>query len=300
MQEKNTPKVKILGINASPRHATTEWGVKLALQAAESLGYVETDYVCLGDYDLKPCTGCMKCFGWQHPAEEGLQCYEWKDDTGILLQKMVEMDGLIFGTPVYTLGVTSLARILMEKAHMFGPMSFTRAARWLAYKPCGAITVGGVAIAGQESCALSIWHWATGLAMLPVGSWPTVDDPNPQNSEHGGMVSTVDARTIYGKNALSREACRTVPPTQGIRNERCLRNVGRQVAVTAMVTKLGRQTFYERSLKEPNFQSFVKYSVRPKPGSWIDKLTKEGKVIYAGKGKEDEEYEEPERLSAKK
>jgi len=298
MTEKNTEKVKILGINASPRHATTEYGVELALEAAEAQGYVETEYVCLGDYDLKSCSGCMKCFGWQHPADEGLRCYEWNDDTEILMKKMVEMDGLVFGTPVYTLGVTSLARILMEKCHMFGPMSFSRGARMLAYKPIGAITVGGQAIAGQEACARDIWYWAVGIAMIPVGSWPTVEDPNPQNASHGGLVTTVDARIIYGKNALSKEACRTIPPTQGSRNERCLRNVGRQVAVTAMITKLGRQEFLKQGLEEPHFQSFVRYSVKPKPGSWVDKLVKEGKVIYLGKGKEGEEYEEPARLAA--
>jgi multimeric flavodoxin WrbA len=291
-------KVKILGINGSARHATTEWGVKLALEAAESLGYVETEYVCLGDYHLVPCTGCMKCFGWQHKADEGLRCYEWNDDTQVLFEKMVEMDGLILGCPIYTLGVNSLTRIFMEKAHMFGPMSFGRGARMLAYKPCAAITVGGQQVAGQEAAGLAIWHWAVGIAMIPVGSWPTVEDPNPQNSNHGAFVTTTDARTIYGKDALSRAACRTVPPTNGIRNERCLRNTGRQVAVTAMITKMGRQSFL-KEYDEPRFQSFVKYSVKPKPGSWIEKLMKEGKVIYIDKGMEGEEYAEPKRMLAK-
>jgi len=298
MKESNTEKIKILGINTSARHATTEWGVKLALKAAESLGYVETEYVCLGDYDLKPCTGCMKCFGWQHPADEGLRCYEWNDDTHILLKKMVEMDGLILGTPVYTLGINALGRMFMEKCHMFGSLSFGRGERMVAYKPVGAIAVGGQAISGQEACAVSIWYWAIGLGMLPVGAWATVDDPNPENANLAGLVSTVDARVIYGKDALSKAACRTVPPTQGVRNERSLRNVGRSVAVTTMIVKLGRKAFLESGLKAPQFQGFVKYSVKPKPGSWLDKLMKEGKVAYVGKGKEGEKYQEPERMHA--
>lgn len=297
MPAKDPNKVKILGIGGSARHATTEWGVELALKAAESLGYVETEYVSLADYNLKPCTGCMKCFGWHHPADEGLRCYEWNDDTQVLLEKMVDMDGLVIGVPIYTLGVNSLARIFMEKCHMFGPMSFGRGAHMLAYKPCGVITVGGQAIAGQEAGGLAIWHWAVGIAMLPVNAWPTVQDPNPQNATHGGFVTTVDARTIYGKNALSREACRTIPPTQGIRNERCLRNVGRQVAVTAMITKTGRKTLLEGGFQEPQFQSFVRYSVKPRPGSWVDSLVKKGKVVYVDKGMEGEEYQEPERMA---
>ncbi len=188
-------KVKILGICGSARHASTEWGVKLSLKTAEKLGYVETEFVNLGQYKLVPCVGCMKCFGWHHPADaERPKCYELEDDTEELLTKMMESDGLIFGTPIYTLGVSSLSRILMEKAHMFGPMSFTKFSGRMRYKPIGVITVGGVDTAGQEVCAQDMWMWAQGLGMVPVGSWPTREDPNPQASVHGGLVSTVDAK----------------------------------------------------------------------------------------------------------
>ena len=63
---------------------------------------------------------------------------------------------------------------------MFGPMSFSRGARMLAYKPCGAITVGGQATAGQEAGALAIWHWAIGIAMLVMGSLVSPNRPDPQ------------------------------------------------------------------------------------------------------------------------
>ncbi len=289
-------KIKILGINGSPRHASTEWATKLALEGAESVGYVETELVSLADYNLKPCTGCMKCFGWQHPADEGLRCYEWNDDTQILMEKMLEMDGLIFGIVVYTHGINSLSRILMEKCHMFGPQSFGRGARMLAYKPAGAVVVGGQNHGGQESTLMAFVDWAMAVAMYPVGPWPTREDPNPVNSTIGGIVSSTDGRVIYGKDALSKEACRTVPPTMGSRNERTLRNTGRNVANAALLTKLGKQALYDQGYKEVEFQSFVRYSVKPKPGSWVDKLIKEGKVIYVGKAEKGEEYQEPERL----
>jgi multimeric flavodoxin WrbA len=291
-------KVKILGINGSPRHATTEWAVEMALKAAESMGYVETELVSLGDYDLKPCTGCMKCFGWRHPADEGLRCYEWNDGTQALMEKLVEMDGLIFGMVVYTHGINSLARILMEKCHMFGPQSFGRGAHMLAYKPAGGILVGGQNHGGQEGCLRDFVDWVMAMDMHPVGAWPTRYDPNPVNSTIGGIVSSTDSRIIYGKNALSKEACRTVPPTMGSRNERTLRNVGRNVAFTTLMAKLGRQAVREHGFEEPDFQSFVQYSVKPMRGSWVDKLMKEGKVKYVNKGSEGEEYKEPDRLSA--
>ncbi len=277
-------RVKILGISGSARHASTEWGVKLALSAAETMGYVDTEFVSLGNYKMVPCTGCMKCFGWQHPADAKTPwCYDAEDDSGIIMGKMMDADGLIIGTPVYTLGMTGLMRVLLEKSHQFGPMSFTKFAGMLRNKPVGAITVGGVDIAGQEAVAGDIWIWAIGLGILPVGTWPTVDDPNPQASEHGGIVSTVDGRAIYGKDALSKAACRTIPPTQGSRNERALRNVGRHDSYVAKLTKMGKVAFEESGLKAPNPISFNTYSVKPKKGSWIQKLIDDGRVTYRPK-----------------
>ncbi len=276
-------KVKILGLSCSPRHANTELAVKESLKTAEEMGYADTEYVSLADYKLVPCIGCMKCFGWQHPADGGLECYEFNDDTGILLHKMNDSDGIIFGTPVYTLGVTALAKILMDKASMFGPMSFTRYAGTMRNKPMGVITVGGGDSAGQEHVAEDIWIWALAIGMLPLGSWPTREDPVPQSGNHGAMLSTVDARNVYAKEGITKEATRTIPPTQGSRNMRAVRNVGRHTAYVAMLTKLGKQRFAEIGFKEPDAFSFPRYSVKPKPGSWIQKLIDEGKMVYVPK-----------------
>ena len=59
-------RVKILGICACRGLAVQE-----SLSAAKSTGYTDTEYIWLSDYEIKPCTGCMKCFGYQHPADGG-------------------------------------------------------------------------------------------------------------------------------------------------------------------------------------------------------------------------------------
>ncbi len=276
-------RVKILGICCSPRHANTELAVKEALKTAGEMGYADTEYVSLADYKMQPCSGCMKCFGWQHPAEEGLKCYEFNDDSGIILHKMYESDGVIFGTPVYTLGPTALARLLMDKAHMFGPMSFTRYAGTMRNKPMGVIAVGGGDSAGQEHVGGDIWAWAIAIGMLPLGSWPTTEDPNPQNSSHGAFPTTTDARSVYAKDGITKEATRTIPPLQGWRNMKAVRNVGRHTAYVALMTKLGKERIKELGLKEPSGLPWKKYSVKPKPGSYVEKLIKEGKIEFVSK-----------------
>ena len=277
-------KVRIFGICGSARHASTEWAVKLSLQTAESMGYVETEYVNLGELNLVPCVGCMECFGWHHPADaEHPKCYKFNDDTEMVLTKMMESDGVIFGSPVYTLGMTALSRIITEKCHMFGPMSFTKFSGRMRGKPLGVITVGGGDTAGQEPVLQDFNLTGAGIGMVPVGTWPTRDDPNPQACVHGGAVSGVDAKSIYGATNLSKESCRTVPPTQGTRNEHCLRNLGRHMAVDAMTLKMGRKAFAASGLKAPELIPFPRYSVKPLKGSWIQHLIDIGKVEYVKK-----------------
>lgn len=270
--------VHILGISASPRRANTDLAVKEALKAAEELGsFVRTEFLALRDYDIKPCTGCMKCFGWMAPAEDEWQCYDHQDDSAILVKKLGACDGLIFGSPVYATDVTALARIFMEKTP-YGFNTFTRWSGALRHKPVGAITVGGADIEGQEFAAMCIWRWALRMNMLPVGSPPTLDDPQPTASVSAAMLSAVDARSVYAANAITKEATRTTPPTQGARNMRSVRNLGRNVAAVALEVKAGQQALAEAGISLPSTFSFKRYSVKPKEGSYIDKLVKEGEV----------------------
>ena len=97
-------KIKILGISGSPRkNGNTASMVKYTLQQAESMGYVETEYQTLADYDFKPCTGCMRCFGANCPADDPYLCYDHPGD-GIehLAPKVAECDGLLLGYPIYS------------------------------------------------------------------------------------------------------------------------------------------------------------------------------------------------------
>ncbi len=50
--------------------------------------------------------------------------------------------------------------------------------------------------------------------------------------------------------------------------------------MSAMMMKLGKLACAEADVKTPNSQYFVRYSIKPKPGSVIDKMVKEGKVTY--------------------
>lgn len=145
------PKVKILGISGSPRRDGNTTGmVKYCLEYAEGMGYAETEFLSLADYNFKPCNGCMKCFGFMAPDDGQYKCYEYDDDIKLIAPKVAECDGLLLGFPIYTGGPPSLFRNFHEKLHHFGPMSFTRWSGALRYKALGLISQGGQVYGGQE------------------------------------------------------------------------------------------------------------------------------------------------------
>ena len=274
-------KVKILGISGSPRRdGNTAGMVKYCLEWAKTMGYVETEYLSLADYKLVPCTGCMKCFGFMAPADDEYKCYEFDDDIKILAPKVAECDGLLLGFPGYSGGVPSLFRVFMEKLHHFGPMSFTKYGGRLRYKAMGIISQGGQLYGGQEFNYYYMSAQGSILGMYIANAWPTVDAPMPSSTFLGGILTTIDGSVIYGKNAWKKEGTRTVPPLAGARNERTLKNLGRHLAEAAMVMKLGREAFRQADFKETEIRSFTKYSVKPKKGSYVDKMIEEGKVTF--------------------
>jgi|GEM_PF-207086 len=275
-------KVKILGISGSPRkNGNTSSMVKYTLEQAQTMGYVETEYETLADYDFKPCTGCMRCFGYNAPADDGYRCYDHPGDgIEILAPKVAACDGLLLGYPIYSGGEPGLFRIFMEKMSHFGPMSFTKHANGLKYRALGIIAQGGQVYGFQETCFMHTSALGSVLGMYVTNAWPTTDAPMPSSTFFGGILTTVDGSAIYGKEAWRKEATRTVPPASGSRNERSLKNLGRHLAESSMVMKLGRDTFRRAGYKETEAIPFTKYSVKPKPGSYVERLIKEGKVEF--------------------
>lgn len=252
--------------------------VRYCLEFAETMGYVETEYLSLADCKLYPCIGCAKCFGPDAP-DAPYRCYAHPDDDiKTIIPKMVECDGLLLGFPVYVAGVPSLFRMFHEKCAIFGPMSFSPYACGMRYKALGVISQGRMLYGGQEINHFRVAEMAVHWGALVAAAWPTRDAPMPQSSWIGGMITTIDAKDIHKKNAWTEAETNTVPPIQGIRNERTLKNLGRWLAVNAMVMKVGRTTFKQAGYAEPEIVAFPRYQGKPKKGSYFEKMVKEGKI----------------------
>lgn len=103
--------MKTIVINASPRRKwNTAQLMKEAANGAESVG-AEVEYIDLYKLDLH---GCMSCLICKKEGKERCKCY-WKDDLSPLIEKILDADNLIIGSPIYLSEPTSHYRALLER-----------------------------------------------------------------------------------------------------------------------------------------------------------------------------------------
>jgi len=118
--------MKILGLSCSPRKGgNTVILLEEALSGAQQEG-AETELFSVSGKDIRPCDGCYAC-------RTG-KCHI-KDDMQPLYDKMVEADGIIFGTPIYYYSMTGQAKIIIDR--------MLALERRLANKVGGVIVVAG-------------------------------------------------------------------------------------------------------------------------------------------------------------
>lgn len=123
--------MKILGLSCSPRKmGNTAILVSEALDGAKKEG-AEIELFSLSSKEIKPCDGCFTC------SENG-KCHI-DDDMQTVYQKLLEADGIIFGTPIYFYSIASQAKALMDRTLFLSYRTTTK----LANKVAGVIVIAG-------------------------------------------------------------------------------------------------------------------------------------------------------------
>lgn len=99
--------MKILLINGSPRRTGN---TAAALQKLAEKLNPEHDVEFLQSYSLAvtPCFSCFQC------KTNGGFCVQ-KDDTNTWLQKVYDADCIVFGTPVYWMGMSGQLKLFIDK-----------------------------------------------------------------------------------------------------------------------------------------------------------------------------------------
>lgn len=102
---------KILGVVGSPRrNGNTHILVSRILEGAHSEG-AAGDILFLNEVTIRECDGCHTCWA-------GTECGKG-DDMNRIYPRIIESDGIIFGTPVYWYGPTALMKGFIDRLVYF-------------------------------------------------------------------------------------------------------------------------------------------------------------------------------------
>jgi len=102
--------MKTLGISGSPRAGgNTDFLVQTALKVLEEQG-IETEFISLADRPIKPCTACEGC-----RTAEGVRCVQEDPAFEGMIERFIEADGVLIGSPVYFGSATPQTMALLDR-----------------------------------------------------------------------------------------------------------------------------------------------------------------------------------------
>lgn len=101
--------MKVLGFNGSSRkNGNTAIIIGKVFDELNKYG-IKTELIQLTDYEIQPCRGCFACKGRGN-------CVFAKDGFVEIFSRMVETDGIILGSPVYSADVSAKMKAFLERA----------------------------------------------------------------------------------------------------------------------------------------------------------------------------------------
>ena len=103
--------MKILGINGSPnKNGNTKLLIESVFAPLREAGF-ETELFQLGGKQVHGCTACLKCREILNQ-----RCHIKNDVINECIQKMIEADAIILGSPVYFADITTEMKALIDVA----------------------------------------------------------------------------------------------------------------------------------------------------------------------------------------
>jgi multimeric flavodoxin WrbA len=145
--------MKILAISGSPRKdGNTVNLLSEALKGAAKEGS-ETELFSVSGKTIAPCDACISC------RKTGKCCID--DDMEELYAKMLEADGIIFGTPIYLYGMAAQTKAIIDRTFA---LDHNQTA--LANKVGGIVVVA--ASLGVLQAVKDLYFYIISMQMLPA------------------------------------------------------------------------------------------------------------------------------------
>jgi len=103
--------MKAIAINGSPRKGgNTEILLKQVLAPLKEAGW-ETEFIQLGGKPIRGCQACYNCF-----KKKNSRCSQKDDFFNQCMEKMIEADAIILGSPTYFTDVSAEMKALLDRS----------------------------------------------------------------------------------------------------------------------------------------------------------------------------------------
>lgn len=103
--------MKVVAFNGSPRkEGNTAQAINIIFEELRREG-IETEMIQLGGKRLSGCLACYKC-----AENKDSSCIIKDDEINSFIQKMIEADGIIIGSPTYFSNVSTEVKALIDRA----------------------------------------------------------------------------------------------------------------------------------------------------------------------------------------
>lgn len=117
--------MRVIAVNGSPRkNWNTATLLQKALDGAKSVG-AQTEIIHLYDLNFK---GCISCFACKRKNTKNAGHCAMRDDLTDVLEKVLESDVLLLGSPIYFGNVTAVIRSFLERL-LFSNLSYNEGHR---------------------------------------------------------------------------------------------------------------------------------------------------------------------------
>jgi len=220
-------KIKILGIvGSAKKDGNTAKLVAKALEGAVAIPNVETELYELAGKNIAHCLACFKCM------EKG-QCVI-KDDLDVLIQKFMEADGILWGSPVYVMSVPGIMKSALDRLGnvVLGRFMLKTGEIPRFNKVCGVISNGGSQHGGQELVLNFLIDLCLGINSIVISG----------DTQLGSLIG---AAACSGLDPLSKDS--VLKDDEGMN---CARNLGKRVAETTKIFKAGKSALEKELPKE--------------------------------------------------